>query len=265
MSSPMPLDRLGNKRISSGSRVTQDDPDKTSKRKARKAEVARACRKRKKAYILSLEQKAAVLQRKLAEMTGNTGQSKCEDEAHRQEQNETLMELERLVVFQHPDTKEIKRLVTKFVSKSREHQALFWRQIDNTKKSITPGAQAKFALWGLDQDDEFYSKPGLWKTLMTEEIGLDDIQVRKLMRVRQNVREAKSELLDIQNKLVELRKAINIHLSKRHKLIDRLMETLKPLQAARFFLWVSKNSSCMQMLQTVWKMPEENDGLPETN
>jgi len=45
--------------------------------------------------------------------------------------------------------------------------------------SASSGAQAKFALWGLDQDDEFYEKPGLWKTLMSDEIGLDDTQVEE--------------------------------------------------------------------------------------
>jgi len=81
-------------------------------------------------------------------------------------------------------------------------------------------------------------------------------QMKKLLRCREKVRDTKNELLEIQNRLIGLRKLMNEHLAKRYKLLDRLLENLKPIQAARFFLWVSKNSSCMQMLQTVWKIPE---------
>mmetsp|Transcript_43461 Transcript_43461/g.69951 ORF Transcript_43461/g.69951 Transcript_43461/m.69951 type:complete len:565 (-) Transcript_43461:170-1864(-) len=245
MSSPMPLDRLGKKE------VDNEDPEKTSKRKARKAEVARACRKRKKAYIQSLEQKAAALQRKLAEMASNASQSKSEEDVHGEEQKNILNEMERAISSPLPDSKEIKKLIHRFVANSRQHRDHFWRHAENTLKSINPGAQAKFALWGLDQDDEFYEKPGLWKTLMSDEIGLDDTQMKKLLRCREKVRDTKNELLEIQNRLIGLRKLMNEHLAKRYKLLDRLLENLKPIQAARFFLWVSKNSSCMQMLQTV--------------
>eukprot|EP00954_Amorphochlora_amoebiformis_P027888 1388610-Amorphochlora_amoeboformis.AAC.1 len=158
--------------------------------------------------------------------------------------------MERRVREQPLDQKELKGLVTRFVTNSRQNQELFWRHIQMTNNSLNPGAQAKFALWGLDQDDEFYAKPGLWKTLMTEEIGLDEIQVRKLLRLRQGVKDVKSELLLLQKRLVALRQEVSTHLNKRHKLIDKLMDTLKPLQLAKFFIWVSKNSSCMQMLQT---------------
>mmetsp|Transcript_22320 Transcript_22320/g.31231 ORF Transcript_22320/g.31231 Transcript_22320/m.31231 type:complete len:548 (+) Transcript_22320:65-1708(+) len=250
MSSPMPLDRLD--------KGMNGDGDKTSKRKARKAEVARACRKRKKAYIQSLEQKAAALQRKLTEMAGNASKSKSEKEMHREEQQRILNALEAALGRQPHDIKEIKMLVQQFVTNSRQHKDLFWRHAEDTLGSINPGAQAKFALWGLDQDDEFYEKPGLWKTLMSDEIGLDDSQMKKLLRCRERVRESKNELIEIQNRLISLRKIMNDHLSKRYKLLDRLLETLKPVQVARFFLWVSKNSSCMQMLQTVWKVPDES-------
>lgn len=75
--------------------------------------------------------------------------------------------------------------------------------------------------------------------------------MKKLLRAREQVRETKAELLELQNRLVTLKNNISEHLSKRYRLLDRLLETLKPIQAARFFVWVSKNSSCMQMLQTV--------------
>eukprot|EP00468_Gymnochlora_sp_CCMP2014_P008031 CAMPEP_0167754332 /NCGR_PEP_ID=MMETSP0110_2-20121227/8211_1 /TAXON_ID=629695 /ORGANISM="Gymnochlora sp., Strain CCMP2014" /LENGTH=525 /DNA_ID=CAMNT_0007640199 /DNA_START=36 /DNA_END=1613 /DNA_ORIENTATION=- len=256
MSSPIALDRLTSTQsnmLGAGSMV-----DKMSKRKARKAEVARACRKRKKAYIQSLEQKAETLERKLSEFTRTSAKAKSEEERHRDEQMKLLNEMEKEMSLQHPELKELKKLVTKFVSNSRRSQELHYQQIEKTRKSITPGAQAKFALWGLDQDDEFYAQPGLWKTLMTDEIGLDENQVQSLLRTRASVREVKVELLSLQNKLIELRKNLTTHLNKRHKLLDKLMSTLKPVQLARFLLWVQKNSSCMQMLQTVWKIPEDN-------
>mmetsp|Transcript_11350 Transcript_11350/g.27929 ORF Transcript_11350/g.27929 Transcript_11350/m.27929 type:complete len:597 (-) Transcript_11350:335-2125(-) len=254
MSSPMPLHRLGKQDAS--------DPERTSKRKARKAEVARACRKRKKAYIQSLEQKAAILQRKLAEMTGKASQSKSVEEMHRNEQERILGDMSKAISAQYPDAKDLKKLVNLFVTNSRQQKDLYWRHIENCLKSVTPGAQAKFALWGLDQDDEFYEKPGLWKTLMSDEVGLDESQMKKLLRSREQVRESKAELLGLQHRLVLLKNDISEHLGKRYRLLDRLLETLKPIQIARFFLWVSKNSTCMQMLQTVWKVPFEEEETP---
>mmetsp|Transcript_6626 Transcript_6626/g.12191 ORF Transcript_6626/g.12191 Transcript_6626/m.12191 type:complete len:561 (+) Transcript_6626:36-1718(+) len=258
MSSPVALDRLG-KQANAAARGMLD-PNKTSKRKARKAEVARACRKRKKAYIQSLEQKAAVLTKQLSEMSGKARPMKSEEEVHRLEQDQLLSEMEKLLSNRHCNTKDVKKLVSKFAANSRRHQKTYWKHVDSAKKAITPGAQAKFALWSLDQDDEFYTKPGLWKTLINGEISLDDNQVKKLLQLRQEVTESKYELLGLQKKFIDLSNDVNEHLAKRHRLIDMLMETLKPAQAARFFLWVSKNSSCMQMLQTVWKIPEvQND------
>jgi hypothetical protein len=66
-------------------------------------------------------------------------------------------------------TRELSHLLKKFVQNSRERQARVDFYLDRVHDSLMPGNQVKFAIWGLDQPDEFYQKPdGLWITLMKQ-------------------------------------------------------------------------------------------------
>mmetsp|Transcript_35723 Transcript_35723/g.69380 ORF Transcript_35723/g.69380 Transcript_35723/m.69380 type:complete len:284 (+) Transcript_35723:175-1026(+) len=105
-----------------------DTTDKIKKRKARKAEVARQCRKRKKAYIQSLEEKAKALAEQLSALSNKRhkgGGNNMDVETQRKaEQQKILDKMQRLVNKSNLDdsNRELKSLVTGFSNNSRKRQ-----------------------------------------------------------------------------------------------------------------------------------------------
>jgi len=91
--------------------------DKSLKRKARKAEVARACRRRKKAYIQSLEEKASRLQQQLSSMA----RTQNGEASHRRDQDH-LIQLIRNAVNDGEQDRQIQQIIQKFVGNSRKRQ-----------------------------------------------------------------------------------------------------------------------------------------------
>ena len=118
---------------------------------------------------------------------------------------------------------------------------------------VVPGLQVKFALWALSQDDDFYDKPGLWKTVMGGEIGLSPEQMEELKKFREPVMQIRGCLSNLQVRMKKLREQVRTHLQSRHQHVEELQELMTPEQIARFSIWVDKNPLCMQMLNTVWR------------
>eukprot|EP00474_Spongospora_subterranea_P010191 CRZ10649.1 hypothetical protein [Spongospora subterranea] len=119
-------------------------------RLARKAELARASRLRKKNYISDLEQKV-------------------------QRMKEAVQEAQDRI-RKAPN-----------VTKGPQRSAV--RYLERAISCTRPGRQVRFTIWGLDQPAEFYGRPGLWQNLMLNEIGLDRDRLDGLrncqMRIRQ--------------------------------------------------------------------------------
>lgn len=165
-----------------------NDKNRLTKRLARKAELARASRRRKKMYVQDLESKVRKLGAKIEDMqsrasaeSNNKAKSGARDPAEEEQRKAaqqairaTLSELlnrpEAEQAAGTPAGEQIQALVRQFVDNSRSRQALVELHLDRVEESLTPGLQAKFAMWGLDQADDFYTKPGLWTSLMSKEV-----------------------------------------------------------------------------------------------
>ncbi len=115
-----------------------------------------------------------------------------------------------------------------------------------------PGVQVKFALWGLDQPDDFYTKPGLWSSLMYNEVGVTEEQMRLITSRRDAIHQERKNLAQCERVLKETRERITQHLVGLNRQMDALQSVLTPLQLAKFYVWVEENEWCMQMLNSMW-------------
>jgi len=136
---------------------------------------------------------------------------------------------------------------------SRERQAAADFYLDRVQECLMPGLQVKFALWGLNQSDEFYSQPGgLWHSLMEKEVGLSTEQMDHLKSKRSNMRQERQALHECERLLTQIRGKINQHLQSLNCQMDEVQKCMSPLQLAKFHMWVEHNEWCMQMLNTLF-------------
>ena len=167
-----------------------DDKDRSTKRLARKAELARASRRRKKMYVQDLEIKVKKLGQKIEELQAKAALVRAkrlpsdmnmEESDRKANQKQIRLAMGELANRVQLDTDTLAKLndyTKKFVENSRERQSNVDFYMDRVQECLTPGLQVKFAMWGLDQQDEFYNKPGLWTSLMHKEVGLSDAQMQ---------------------------------------------------------------------------------------
>jgi len=236
---------------------------------ARKAELARQSRRRKKLYIQDLEIKVKKLGLKIEELQQKAARAEAkktpvnfaDEETLRRERQEEIRRklreiVETSVAKQQLDAgtsmQQLTSLVKKFVQNSRERQAKVDFYMDRVYDCLMPGTQVKFAMWGLDQSDEFYGKKdGLWQSLM-QAIGLNSAQENAMQQLRPAMHRERVALQQAQHLLKQCRLTVHTHLAQLYALIDRIQTLLSPLQLARLYLWVENNEWCLQMLNTVF-------------
>mmetsp|Transcript_24618 Transcript_24618/g.34221 ORF Transcript_24618/g.34221 Transcript_24618/m.34221 type:complete len:304 (-) Transcript_24618:189-1100(-) len=234
------------------------------RRMARKAELARESRKRKKVYVQTLQEKARryaskveALERRETRALASLGLSSVSrDEQHRRmEQNEILRAM-ALKIDSRPegkaDAEAIKKLLRKFTENSRKRQAQVSGLFDKVKECVVPELQAKFALWILSQDDRFYEESSFWPSLAYQELGISIDQAEKLKTLRKEVANRRNNLDQTLSKLETVRGEAIVNMTSLNKAMDKLMSHLNTEQQAKFAVWVAKNKWCMEMMSVLW-------------
>jgi len=149
----------------------------------------------------------------------------------------------------------ISELLRQFVANSRQRQGQVDAYLDRVEEALTPGLQAKFAMWGLDQNSDFYEKPGLWTSLMSKEIGLNNDQLNTILSKRAIIHQERVNLAHCERLVRELRSLANTHLRSLHHTMDSIQTVMTPVQLAKFMLWVENNEWTMGMLNTYLQSP----------
>lgn len=221
--------------------------NKAQTRLARKAEAARASRRRKKAYVASLEEKVSRLTARLAELqAAGGGQQRTSGDALREEQRKTKAKMQSMLEATEDPQNDaaLARLMTTFVAESRQRQNSFGGFLDKLEEALVPDVHAKFALWGLNQTDDFYrrDKPALWNAVMSQEVGLSADQLSQLFLLRLPVRSVMCSLNDTGARVKAVRETIGLHLEQRSRHFDDIARIFTPRQLAKLFLWADRNS-----------------------
>jgi transcription factor HY5 len=243
--------------------------DKKQRRLARKAELARQSRRRKKMYVHDLEAKVKELGTKIEELQRKNAKAKADQRLHHLPREEKERRDRQAIIrddlarrikqssFTQKEKSEVSSLVRQFVLNSRERQSRFDLLMDQVTDSIVPGLQVKFALWGLDQDEDFYRTSGLWTTLMRDEVQLTDAQLRSITSERVLIRQERERLAECERLVGRLQTLVTQHFNGLNQRMDRLMQILSPLQLAKYYMWVESNEWCMQMLDSMYlSLPE---------
>eukprot|EP00455_Lapot_gusevi_P051028 TRINITY_DN7518_c0_g1_i2.p1 TRINITY_DN7518_c0_g1~~TRINITY_DN7518_c0_g1_i2.p1 ORF type:complete len:221 (+),score=50.46 TRINITY_DN7518_c0_g1_i2:103-765(+) len=214
-------------------------------------------------YIQDLEDKVKrlgakieELQLKAAKAAKKRGTDPSQEERLRQEEQATikqqLAQLIRQPQLSSGEQQQLQELLGRFVTNSRQRMAQVEHYLDRVEESATPGVQVKFALWGLDQNEDFYNDEGLWSSLMFKELGLTPQQAKQLQDRRQAVHRERVALAHTERMLQQLRTHILHSQESLNREMDALRQVLSPLQLAKFYVWVEQNEWCMQMLNAMW-------------
>jgi len=243
--------------------------ERQKKRLARKAELARESRRRKKFYIQDLENKVKQLTRKNEEyqrmytnVTAIETSKEKEREAAQQRIRQRLSELVQKPDMDEDIRAELSHLVKQFVVNSRERQSGVEYHMERVQNSLVLGPQLKFALWGLSQLDDFYEQPeGLWKSVMGKHVGVSPSQLEALKSKRPVIRKERKKFSEMEGNLKRLRTQISEQLTSINKELDEIQKILTPLQLAKFHMWVENNGWCIQMLNTIFEESSGNSGF----
>ncbi|GAB5360568.1 hypothetical protein AAMO2058_000639000 [Amorphochlora amoebiformis] len=192
-----------------GEHPNDNKANKSSKRLARKAALARASRRRKKEYVQNLQAKVTRLENRIQELERRYLQLSASDVAQEiGAEEKARTELKRKIetrISEILDSKqteensaELKELLKQYVQASKDRQGRIDYYLNRVKDSLTPGLQVKFAIWSMTQDAEFYSKKetGLWDTIMHKELNLTEKQEEALLAERTRIIHERRNLLE---------------------------------------------------------------------
>eukprot|EP00002_Diphylleia_rotans_P039997 TRINITY_DN9398_c0_g1_i1.p1 TRINITY_DN9398_c0_g1~~TRINITY_DN9398_c0_g1_i1.p1 ORF type:complete len:513 (+),score=131.70 TRINITY_DN9398_c0_g1_i1:56-1594(+) len=243
--------------MQAGSGPLQLNSPKSSVERSR--ETARESRRKSKERMQVLESRAEKLRARIQELQEKFWFTQ---EKLRHEQEQLAWEMESHAYAAQGDA-DCDVLISRFidVAYSKGTSAIL-HHIDRIKELLVPAQQVKFILWGLDQHDEFYNPtenphvPTIWN-LLTQEMDWTDAQRAQLFHYRDIIRHHNQALSRCNVLLDELRLEV---VEKRTNLlhqIDGLRNIMTPQQQAKFMVWVERNRSWIQTLNTMLSLPPD--------
>jgi len=254
-------------------------------RLARKAELARMSRKRKKTRLTELEGEVAQLkeelererkQRKIAAdnlvavqsqlrvnqaLAAEQDLSTALSDTALMEENKQLHESLRKVMGAAPTAAnatagaqqmyqaEVQRLVTDLVQVVNRKQSNTVQQVRPLQKQLTATLQLRFIEWALSQKEAFYAdQSGLWNSLFVREVGLSQDQLSSIILLRQAIQQQKQIAAEMQSSFVKFNAAVAAYAQHSSANVDKFVSMFTPEQLAKFFAWVETYGSvCVQI------------------
>lgn len=236
-----------------------EEEDVRRKRLARKAELARVSRKKKKDRIEELEAQLTQMQNELniARQMFTTGggaiktEPVCKPEIMEQQYHNS-----QPVAISYPPSQQINvatadrlnramgdfanpnylgAFYSAFIDKVREDMT----QIDQLQTSMQSSLCLRFVQWIMNQNDKFYADPcGLWYSLFSQEVGASSTQLLQLLELRkefpQNVSISGPDI--VSQAFDALRKAMD----DSSRLMAAFAQIFSPTQLTLFFQWVER-------------------------
>jgi hypothetical protein len=228
----------------------KEDPIRIQKRMARKAELARASRLRKKNYVQDLEEKVEKLGKKISDLeakieaTAKTSSKSCGISGVSEY---SISDINLL------SERELSEVLSRLQASTNENLGEVFKLAGLIRSSLVPTLQEKFLLWALDQSDGFYEGGGLWNNLVRSELGItEDIAMLLMSKGREMSGKIKYNLDEVFYELIEFQSAVGEYQKQMDMLIEGITSVMTPRQLAKFIVWVNNNQSYMQMLDTIW-------------
>jgi molybdopterin converting factor small subunit len=226
--------------------------------RAKRAELARESRRRKKQRIKNMEETVSALEKRLEELRERNKAASPRATVH-MEKDTQLVNNMTLLMEQGGKEEELQDKVNLFIQVSRDSAfKKLEKALDRVEETVITPIEIKFAMWGLDQNEEFYENPfGIWNSLMYKEIGISKEQIDALRGFRHIMRKQRQEIFQVEKDIQNLRDSC----ISQHELLDQNMslfyQILTPQQLAKFFTWIEQNQWCMEMLNNAWGAQNE--------
>jgi len=242
-------------------------------RLARKAELARMSRKRKKSRLCDLEVEVAQLKdeldkerkaRKVAEnclaiaqqqarMTATPAPAQPEADQSIAAEN-ALVEESKTLHDQlrrqlSADSKEVPRIVSEVLNVVKRRQTQTAQQIRGLSRHMTPSLQLRFIEWALAQKDAFYAdNSGLWNSLFVREVGLSQEQLATVMNFRVAMQQQRAVAQEMQTAFAKFSAAFEQHNNLANESLAKFVSVFTPEQLGKFFNWVDTYGQvCVQI------------------
>jgi len=224
-----------------------EEADLKRKRLARKAELARVSRKRKKMRIDELEGEVAELKQELERerkrtrnleenARASTDLSSCAPAAL--SVNAQLSQAIGALTGQGgvvPDPALIQGFYSAYRNKVAENSS----HLDALRQCGQPCLPVQFLQWVLSQNDKFYEDPnGLWASLFAQEVGASAEQLNSLRSLRRDP--AAPTLTHVQAAANHLDVLLRGHMAESTSTVEKMMGILSPKQLRAFFQWVDR-------------------------
>lgn len=222
------------------------------KSRLRKAEVARQCRRRKKEYIKGLEQTTAAQAKEIERLKAQLKQSQGRHVNLKHAVGQTCEAINEAIKRGESQEK-IQMLVVDLHSGLQSMGPFFRTSCANSMQVLSPNPLIKFLVWMLTQNPEFYSEPdGLWTSLMEKQLKLSATQQSTLLEFRPVANQSRVEMLECLQSLKSTTDQLVRHAAIRRKFVDHIFRTLSSAQVGALIAWISKNPTCMNIINGVW-------------
>jgi len=247
-----------------------EEKDIQKKRLARKAELARLSRRKKKLRMGDLEQQVAQLQaerdrlqkenKALAERAELEAppvptllQSPLKNKGNQEPSVEVLVD-----ALAQADPSEVEHALEAKISaiaRAIESQAAtVERCMRVIEKSITPCLPMTFLQWAFDRNEKFYeNESGLFFSLFRDEMGATPQQMAQLTELRQQIKKQNNEKAKEQHVVLEAFKQLEQYIkqkagSQQVEMFEKFRAIFTPRQLALYFKWVAKfGSICIKI------------------
>lgn len=220
------------------------------KRLARKAELARVSRKRKKMRIEELEDEVANLKAQLEREKKRTRDAQENSHGPPAPVSSAAVADQRLVqalqvVLNGEPSEGVEKFQSAFLDKVQSQ--IF--QADDIVKSLQPALPVQFMQWVLSQKDSFYEdENGLWSSLFGQEVKADVEQIKRLKALRAEINLSRSSTCELEAAAANLKTLLGHQTSQSAKMLDGFMSILSPPQMASLLQWVQRfGSVCVKI------------------
>ena len=247
------------------------EQDVKKQRLARKAELARMSRRRKKVRLDELEDEVARLEKLLSAERDEKAELKYENERLKEKLNSVKTPTSNTSYFSNVDasTSEVdsemssvlssirtalhdplsqeethKRNVDRLVSLMKKKSEVTVSHLTTLQPHLMPSLPLQFLEWAMNQNEKFYQdQNGLWATLMHREIGLSPEQIESVMELRRNMKVQRASAESVDTAYRAFSDALSLHLNQASSNMEELVRVFTPEQLAKFFMWVNTYGS----------------------
>lgn len=236
-----------------------EEADLKRKRLARKAELARLSRKRKKTKVSELEQEVQQLKTELErERTKvmeleNKRLKQLINTASSQQGNQGAANLDQRLQSKFKsicqlhtseptaDKKTVDLVIQDFLDTHASKNAGKAVHVAGFENSLGSCVVSSFLRWVMNQNDKFYLDPsGLWFSLFTQDLKCSPAQIQKLMGFREKMKGKLQEWNEAAAAFKKLCPLLRSYYGESAETLNSFVQLLEPSQVVNFFKWVEK-------------------------